>query len=73
MPVESLRGLRNLTLLDLSRNRIERVPSAAFATLHSLATLKLADNNLSLAADAFQVSTGIGSFITTVSHIPMES
>ncbi|KAJ1520265.1 hypothetical protein ONE63_004469 [Megalurothrips usitatus] len=54
VPVESLRGLRNLTLLDLSRNRIERVPGGAFATLHSLATLKLADNNLSLAADAFQ-------------------
>lgn len=54
VPVESLRGLRNLTLLDLSRNHIERVPSGAFASLHSLATLKLADNNLSLAADAFQ-------------------
>lgn len=48
VPVDSLRPLRTLTLLDLSHNRIGEVPPGAFETLSKLATLKLSDNNITL-------------------------
>lgn len=41
VPVEALRPLRSLVLLDLSRNRISRVPDSAFETLRGLTTLKV--------------------------------
>jgi Leucine-rich repeat (LRR) protein len=47
-PVDALRRLRRLSLLDLSRNRIGVLPDDAFASLR-LQTLKLADNDLTLA------------------------
>lgn len=54
IPVESLRELKNLTLLDLSRNRITKVPDNAFITLNRLSTLKLSDNNVTISSEAFQ-------------------
>lgn len=54
LPVSSLEGLINLTLLDLSRNRISRVPDDAFVTLKNIQTIKLADNNLTLSKNAFR-------------------
>ncbi|KAK9888463.1 hypothetical protein WA026_000710 [Henosepilachna vigintioctopunctata] len=48
IPVESLKSLKSLTLLDLSHNRITTVPPNAFQNLTKLATLKLADNNVTL-------------------------
>lgn len=48
VPVDSLRSLRTLSLLDLSHNRIGSVPPGAFETLTKLATLKLSDNNVTL-------------------------
>lgn len=53
VPVEALKNLQTLSLLDLSKNRISKIPDGAFATLN-LATLKLADNNVSLASFAFR-------------------
>jgi Leucine-rich repeat (LRR) protein len=52
VPVESLRPLRTLSLLDLSHNRISVVPDGAFETLKKLATLKLSDNNVTLSPGA---------------------
>ncbi len=57
VPVEPLRQLRLVSLLDLSANRIKFVPSNAFVTLR-LKTLKLADNNLTLDASSVR---GLGS------------
>ncbi|XP_054281900.1 leucine-rich repeat and fibronectin type-III domain-containing protein 3 isoform X2 [Macrosteles quadrilineatus] len=54
IPIESLRGLKNLTLLDLSRNRITKVPDDAFITLTRLSTLKLSDNNVTISSEAFK-------------------
>lgn len=53
VPIEALKDLENLSLLDLSRNRLTKIPDGAFATLN-LATLKLSDNNVSLAPYAFR-------------------
>ncbi|XP_011506539.1 PREDICTED: leucine-rich repeat and fibronectin type-III domain-containing protein 3 [Ceratosolen solmsi marchali] len=44
LPRAALAGLKNLTVLDLSRNRIARVPEHAFIG-HRLVTLKLAGNS----------------------------
>lgn len=44
VPKVALSPLKNLTVLDLSRNRIVRVPERVFAG-HKLVTLKLAGNN----------------------------
>ena len=52
IPVETLRTLRLLTSLDLTNNRIQYVPNNAFVTIR-LKTLKLSDNNLTLAEGAF--------------------
>ena len=50
--METLRTLRLLNSLDLSGNRIQYVPNNAFVTIR-LKTLKLSDNNLTLAEGAF--------------------
>ena len=52
VPVETLRTLRLLSSLDLTNNRIQYVPNNAFVTIR-LKTLKLSDNNLTLAEGAF--------------------
>ncbi|XP_068620790.1 uncharacterized protein haf [Battus philenor] len=52
VPVRSLRILTNLSLLDLSKNRITNVKNHAFITLQKLMTLKLSDNNVTLATQA---------------------
>ena len=53
VPSEALRQLKQLALLDLSANKISRVPDDAFATLR-LTTLKLADNNITLTDNSFR-------------------
>ena len=52
VPVETLRTLRLLNSLDLTNNKIQYVPNNAFVTIR-LKTLKLSDNNLTLAEGAF--------------------
>ena len=52
VPVETLRTLRLLNNLDLTNNRIQYVPNNAFVTIR-LKTLKLSDNNLTLADGSF--------------------
>ena len=52
IPVETLRTLRLLSSLDVTNNRIQYVPNNAFVTIR-LKTLKLSDNNLTLAEGAF--------------------
>lgn len=54
VPVEGLRLMRSLVLLDLSHNRISEVPDGAFETLTKLATLKLSDNNVTLTDGALR-------------------
>ncbi|XP_025830034.1 leucine-rich repeat and fibronectin type-III domain-containing protein 5-like isoform X2 [Agrilus planipennis] len=54
VPVDSLRKLRSLVLLDLSHNRITELPAGAFETLNKLATLKLSDNNVTLHPESFR-------------------
>ena len=52
VPVEPLRTLRLLGSLDLTSNAIQYVPNNAFVTMR-LNTLKLSDNNLTIADGAF--------------------
>lgn len=54
VPVESLKKLRTLSLLDISHNRITTVPAGAFETLKKLATLKISDNNVTLDEEALR-------------------
>lgn len=54
VPVDSLRPLKIISLLDLSHNRINEVPDGAFETLSKLATLKLSDNNVTLSPGALR-------------------
>ncbi|XP_063902327.1 leucine-rich repeat transmembrane protein FLRT1 [Zophobas morio] len=54
VPVDSLRPLRTLSLLDLSHNRITTVLDSSFETLKKLATLKLSDNNVTLSTGALK-------------------
>ncbi|KAF5293112.1 hypothetical protein FQA39_LY13722 [Lamprigera yunnana] len=54
VPIESLRGLNSLMLLDLSHNRISEVPDGAFETLIKLSTLKLSDNNVTISHGALR-------------------
>lgn len=54
VPVDSLRNLKALVLLDLTRNRISVVPDGAFETLNKLHTLKLSDNNVTLAPESLR-------------------
>lgn len=53
IPSNTLKALRNLTVLDLSMNKITRVNDNAFAGL-KLVTLKLSDNEVTLAPGAFR-------------------
>ncbi|XP_019697372.2 uncharacterized protein LOC109503934 isoform X1 [Harpegnathos saltator] len=53
IPSINLKSLRNLTVLDLSMNRITRVNENAFAGT-KLITLKLSDNEVTLAAGSFR-------------------
>ncbi|XP_059088555.1 uncharacterized protein LOC131884712 [Tigriopus californicus] len=53
IPVQPLRQLRLVSLLDLSQNRIKFVPDNAFVTLR-LKTLKLAENNLTVSDNALR-------------------
>lgn len=54
VPQRALRILSILNLLDLSKNRITHVSDNAFLGLGKLATLKLNDNNVTLAPGAFR-------------------
>lgn len=52
VPVKALKILINLSLLDISKNRITLIENHAFITLRKLTTLKISDNNVTLAAHA---------------------
>lgn len=54
VPIKSLRILSILNLLDLSKNKIGSIPDNAFQGLTKLSTLKLSDNNVTIAAGAFR-------------------
>lgn len=54
IPQRALRLLSILNLLDLSKNRITHIGDNAFLGLSKLSTLKLNDNNVTLAAGAFR-------------------
>lgn len=54
IPINALRSLSILSLLDLSKNRITNIPDNAFHGLIKLATLKLSDNNVTIAPAAFR-------------------
>jgi Leucine-rich repeat (LRR) protein len=54
VPIKPLRILKILNLLDLSKNRIKTIPNDAFPDLKKLSTLKLSDNNVTLASFAFR-------------------
>ncbi|KAF7382767.1 hypothetical protein HZH66_013169 [Vespula vulgaris] len=53
IPIDTLKTLKNLTVLDLSMNKITKVPDDAFAGL-KLVTLKLSDNEVTLSSAAFR-------------------
>lgn len=53
LPIGSLRNLKNLTVLDLSKNRISNIPEDAFSGL-KLVTLKLSNNEVTLAPGCFR-------------------
>lgn len=53
IPSDTLKTLRNLSVLDLSMNKITRVNDNAFSGLN-LITLKLSDNEVNLASGAFR-------------------
>ncbi|XP_033195282.2 leucine-rich repeat and fibronectin type-III domain-containing protein hattifattener isoform X2 [Bombus vancouverensis nearcticus] len=53
IPSETLKTLKNLTVLDLSMNKITRVNDDTFAGL-KLVTLKLSDNEVTLAPGSFR-------------------
>lgn len=54
VPQRALRILTILNLLDLSKNRITHISDNAFLGLTKLATLKINDNNVTLASGAFR-------------------
>ncbi|KQS69954.1 uncharacterized protein Dere_GG24798, isoform C [Drosophila erecta] len=54
VPVEALKVLGKLNLLDLSKNQLTHIPDDAFVGLTKLSTLKLNDNNVTLASNAFR-------------------
>lgn len=54
VPQRALRLLTILNLLDLSKNRITHISDNAFLGLSKLATLKINDNNVTLASGAFR-------------------
>lgn len=54
IPDRALKPLVMLNLLDLSKNHIEEINEDAFNGLEKLSTLKLSDNNITLAKTAFR-------------------
>ncbi|XP_049869263.1 leucine-rich repeat and immunoglobulin-like domain-containing nogo receptor-interacting protein 1 [Pectinophora gossypiella] len=52
VPVKALKILVNLSLLDISKNRITNIENHSFITLRKLTTLKISDNNVTLAEHA---------------------
>lgn len=52
VPVKALKILINLSLLDISKNRISQIENHGFITLRKLTTLKISDNNVTLAPHA---------------------
>lgn len=52
VPVKALKILINLSLLDISKNRITQIDNHGFITLRKLTTLKISDNNVTLASHA---------------------
>lgn len=48
VPVKALKILINLSLLDISKNRISHITNHSFITLRKLTTLKVSDNNVTL-------------------------
>ncbi|GBP06008.1 Leucine-rich repeats and immunoglobulin-like domains protein 3 [Eumeta japonica] len=48
LPVKALRALTNLSLLDVSKNKILQIGNHSFTTLRRLTTLALSDNNMTL-------------------------
>lgn len=54
VPIKALSILEKLNLLDLSKNKIQQIPNDAFKELSTLSTLKLMDNNVTLARFAFR-------------------
>ncbi|CAH0700385.1 unnamed protein product [Spodoptera exigua] len=52
VPVKALKILINLSLLDISKNRISHIASHSFITLRKLTTLKVSDNNVTLEPQA---------------------
>ncbi|KAJ2953847.1 hypothetical protein O0L34_g1478 [Tuta absoluta] len=52
LPVKALKILVNLSLLDISKNRITHIEDHSFITLRKLTTLKISDNNVTLATRA---------------------
>lgn len=54
VPVKALSTLASLNLLDLSKNKVNQIPNDAFKGLTKLSTLKLMDNNVTLARYALR-------------------
>lgn len=52
VPVRALKILTNLSLLDISKNFLTHIENHSFITLRKLTTLKISDNNVTLAARA---------------------
>ncbi|XP_061707549.1 vasorin [Cydia pomonella] len=52
VPVKAFKILTNLSLLDISKNRITYIENHSFITLRKLTTLKISDNNVTLAPHA---------------------
>ncbi|XP_075992620.1 leucine-rich repeat and fibronectin type-III domain-containing protein hattifattener isoform X2 [Anticarsia gemmatalis] len=48
VPIKALKILVNLSLLDISKNRITHIDNHSFITLRKLTTLKVSDNNVTL-------------------------
>lgn len=54
VPSRALTSLKRLSLLDMSKNKINNIPNDSFKGLNDLVTLKLMDNNLTLSRYSFR-------------------
>lgn len=52
VPLRALKTLTNLSLLDISKNHLKHIENHSFITLRKLTTLKVSDNNITLANHA---------------------